>query len=266
MEGEFRARQVAKGTALTAAQVFTFRYFGSVHPSKVGDRWSISAEPQWREQDTPWFESESATALSRRSRGLDYTYIGYDIPKITGGTPSSQRPYRVWVYGKRSVYFDSSEANTAMWPMEWFERARKELVQDYPGFEFIGSIKVENVENSKDQYYIDNYVNKGMKEVPCPEGIRNLGTLLPKAEFERELSQVRIMLGIGNPMTSPSPYFALANGVSFINPVSRFRGCGERRSLTIYSTKEDTIRTGRTTIGSGEGCSIQRCEPSRNRE
>lgn len=41
-----------------------------------------------------------------------------------------------------------------------------------------------------------------------PAGIDNLG-IIPRVEFARLLSHVRVLIGIGAPAISPSPYVAL---------------------------------------------------------
>ena len=41
-------------------------------------------------------------------------------------------------------------------------------------------------------------------------------------EFMAEVAKSKVMLGMGNPWWSPSPYYALCLGVPFINPVSYY--------------------------------------------
>lgn len=52
-------------------------------------------------------------------------------------------------------------------------------------------------------------------------GIVNLGQL-GQQDFVRELGQSKILIGMGDPWWSPSPYNALCQGVPFLNPVSGF--------------------------------------------
>lgn len=147
----------------------------------------------------------------------DFTFIGFELEKGKNVKPAADRPNRVWVYGKRSDYFDMGDSRFS-WPEEWFARAHDDLSKEYPGFEFVGAIKEVKVEaNPVNKYLVDKW--QGHETVPAPAGIRNLGSTLPKDEFEREMGLSRAMLGVGWPRTSPSPYYALANGVPFINPV-----------------------------------------------
>lgn len=50
-----------------------------------------------------------------------------------------------------------------------------------------------------------------------PEGVTSLGGLSREA-FLRELSQSKVLIGIGFPLVSPTPYEALCLGVPFVNP------------------------------------------------
>jgi len=51
-----------------------------------------------------------------------------------------------------------------------------------------------------------------------PEQYRNEG-LRPQFEFLERLAEMRVLIGMGNPITSPTPYDALCLGVPFINPI-----------------------------------------------
>lgn len=47
-------------------------------------------------------------------------------------------------------------------------------------------------------------------------------------EWERELADSKVMVGVGNPWMSPSPYHALCLGVPFVNPVRLSRSRSAR--------------------------------------
>lgn len=42
---------------------------------------------------------------------------------------------------------------------------------------------------------------------------------LPRTEFQTMISKSRVLVGIGNPILSPTPYEALCLGIPFINPI-----------------------------------------------
>ncbi|KZP07285.1 hypothetical protein FIBSPDRAFT_875686 [Athelia psychrophila] len=51
-----------------------------------------------------------------------------------------------------------------------------------------------------------------------PEKYTNEGRR-PQFEFLERLAEMRVLIGMGNPITSPTPYDALCLGVPFINPI-----------------------------------------------
>ena len=53
-------------------------------------------------------------------------------------------------------------------------------------------------------------------------GVVNFGKMGP-AEFVDAVRRSKVMVGVGNPWWSPSPYHALCQGVPFVNPVSRLQ-------------------------------------------
>ena len=54
-------------------------------------------------------------------------------------------------------------------------------------------------------------------------------------DFMMEVAKSKVMLGIGSPWWSPSPYYALCLGVPFINPVSR------REGIVVHLSKSKSI-------------------------
>lgn len=119
---------------------------------------------------------------------------------------------RVFILAKRIQYFYKSWA-PACFPREMITKALKELRKDFPLLEFVGSFADDRTAKEKEEL--------GVMEIP--EGVKHIGKLNATA-FDDEISQARLLLGIGWPTTSPSPYRALARGVPFLNPY----GLGER--------------------------------------
>lgn len=97
------------------------------------------------------------------------------------------------------------------WNRSYFPLAADELKMD-----FFGAWKM-------DQHYGWDPDTKGtMDDIEDRQrGIVNLGQL-GQQDFVRELGQSKILIGMGDPWWSPSPYNALCQGVPFLNPVSGF--------------------------------------------
>lgn len=138
--------------------------------------------------------------------------------------PFKERPHRVWILAKDLSYFYDLN-DLLSWPLDFFERADKELKQRWPDFEFVGSF---NDRRFIIQEHLKDKDAPKLKPRDQPKGIVALGgavggeegTLLSAAEFRRELANSRVMLGVGRPTVSPSPYESMMLGVPFINPVS----------------------------------------------
>ena len=105
------------------------------------------------------------------------------------------------------------------WNRTWFETVSSELSTT-----FVGAWLIEQ------DYQWDAEKNGPLIDIENPEkGVVNLRTNSSQEGLfgpEKWLEEVRIskvMLGMGNPWWSPSPYHALCAGVPFINPVSESR-------------------------------------------
>lgn len=138
------------------------------------------------------------------------TYLGYALddenPEIV---PWDDRPVRAYILSKRVQYF-YDYFGKPMIGRDQITKAYHELRKEFPTFEFVGGFIDDRTDEEKEK--------QGPMEVP--EGVRNLGKL-NQAEWDREVGNSRAMVGIGWPPSSPSPYYALARGVPFINPVGR---------------------------------------------
>ena len=99
--------------------------------------------------------------------------------------------------------------NRFAWNRSYFHLASAEI-----GIDFTGGWQV-------DQHYQWNPEEKGiMKDIADPvHGVINLRKLAPH-EFSEAVAMSKVMIGVGNPWWSPSPYHALCMGVPFLNPVS----------------------------------------------
>lgn len=127
--------------------------------------------------------------------------------------PLSERPNRVWMLMKELTYaYDFKFA----WNRTYFSRASSEV-----GMDFVGAWNV-------DQHFQWKPEKQGlMKDIEDRHGVINLISKehgrksMSPGEWEREIRKSRVMIGVGNPWWSPSPYHALCLGVPFLNPVSQ---------------------------------------------
>lgn len=154
------------------------------------------------------------------------TYLGYALddenPPIV---PFSERPMRAYILAKRIQYFYEFFGKP-MIGRDQITKAYHELRKEFPTFEFVGGFIDDRSPEEKDK----------QGPMTVPEGVRNLGKLSP-SEWDREIGTSRAMVGIGWPPSSPSPYYSLARGVPFINPVSEYvTGVGAKDVVADFST------------------------------
>ncbi|KAL1411949.1 hypothetical protein Q8F55_002942 [Vanrija albida] len=196
---------------------FRFHYYQTDGGTVVGNPWVVTCEPEWRDKEHNF---------------RNFTYLGYSIEKDKDYIPFEDRPMRAYVLGKHQTFF-YPRAHQA-WGLDYYKRALDEIRKTIPKFEMVGSFFDER--NEEDQ--------KKEGPLPIPEGIRNLPKLGPK-EFDHELRQARLLLGIGHPTASPSPYRALARGVPFLSPFKlMMTPPGTEDDPNTWSdSQHDTLRT-----------------------
>lgn len=73
-----------------------------------------------------------------------------------------------------------------------------------------------------------------------PEGIVSLGRM-PQAEYTKVLARSKMLVGIGNPKLSPSPYWGLCMGVPFINIIEDWRA-DDPDNRQHWHTQQDALR------------------------
>lgn len=181
--------------ALIRPQFFFFYYFPAPFSTIVGNKWVVTSEPPQGNWDTG-------------------TYLGYALEQETNKpiVPFNQRPYRVYVLGKCPTYFYDTKGRQ-VWDLDFFERVTKELREEkWPDFEIVAGMRTDC--QNEEQIKKDG-------AQPVPAGVRNFGAL-NATEFDELLGSARLLLGLGSPGLSPSPYRALARGLPFLNPVGVF--------------------------------------------
>ncbi|KAL0952646.1 hypothetical protein HGRIS_006890 [Hohenbuehelia grisea] len=168
----------------------------ATHPLGV-PAWKMFSFHFWTGSSHPlgnaWTLSPENFPVLSPGNSKDNFYLGYSIERQCMKipiTPSQQRPMQGYVFAKQISYFYDRQF---AWPGMLWE----------PPFElklFAG------MRNDTD------YASE------IPEGITNLG-ILPKRDFYEQLGKSRVLIGVGKPTLSPSPYDALCMGVPFINPI-----------------------------------------------
>jgi hypothetical protein len=97
------------------------------------------------------------------------------------------------------------------WNRSYFSLAAEEL-----GIDFVGGWRIE-------QHYKWDPIKKGtMIDIEDKEHrVINKGRL-NQTEFAHEIGLSKMLIGVGNPHWSPSPYNALCQGIPFLNPIVKW--------------------------------------------
>ncbi|BEJ12708.1 hypothetical protein CspHIS471_0211680 [Cutaneotrichosporon sp. HIS471] len=200
-----------------AWKIFRFSFFPNGLSTIVGQAWSAIAEPEWKKPTDQGYRN--------------MTYLGYSLEEDNIEIiPFHDRPMRAYILSKRVQYF----YNVFGQPMigrDQITRAYHELRKEFPTFEFVGA-------------FIDDRTKEEIETLgpmEVPEGVRNLGKLTSEA-WGHEVANSRAMVGIGFPVSSPSPYQALAHGVPFINPHRLNEGHDPNDPYTWYISQHEFLR------------------------
>jgi len=161
---------------------FSFAYWA--HPANpLGPRWTFSPE-------------------NYKGLGLgSNTYLGYSIEdacRTRPFIPHSQRENQAYILAKLLSFF-TSERDRA-WTPAIFDAATHETGIKY----ILGAINDTLQGEWPAAELPSNYVDFG---------------IIGQSTFLDKLSRTRVLIGMGNPATSPTPYDALCLGVPFINPI-----------------------------------------------
>ncbi|KAJ6543873.1 hypothetical protein B0H19DRAFT_1168745 [Mycena capillaripes] len=185
-------------TGIPGYKLLSF-YFWPFPRHPLGPRWILSPEPYH---------------LQTASESLaNNTYLGYSIEESCRKQkffPPDTRPSppRAWVLAKLLSYFVPEKNQFRAWSKEDLDS-----VAEQTGFEFM--MAAAHSPDSSDED-IDltavlpdqtHYVNHGRIQQPL---------------FMEKLAQSRVVIGMGLPLISPTPWNALCMGVPFINPVNQW--------------------------------------------
>ncbi|WVQ65497.1 uncharacterized protein L199_003673 [Kwoniella botswanensis] len=179
--------------------------------------------PRWKSEFSMHFFPDTHTRF-----GLDYKwiihadrhfygeeetekqqYIGYSLEDECMKhpfVPHDQRPMAAWTLAKQASLFHLGAKET-VFNKSYFELASQEAQLD--GLSFRGAYQVNGE-------YMKGWIHD--TPVQALNGVVNLGKTGPD-QFLDELASSRILIGVGNPPLSPSPYVALCMGTPFLNPI-----------------------------------------------
>ncbi|CED84680.1 hypothetical protein [Phaffia rhodozyma] len=166
-------------------KIFSMYFFPTpAHP--LGSAWTLSPEPYH-------YHSQINT---------EARYLGYSIEKVClkePVVPWEKRDDRAYMFAKFDSYLTNSEAT---WSTSSFP-----TIQRLVNVTFVGG-------------FMRQHGNRA-DSPPQIEGITNLG-LLDREDFIQEMAKSKVLVGVGNPIISPTPYEALCLGVPFINPIRQW--------------------------------------------
>ncbi|KAF8187026.1 hypothetical protein K438DRAFT_1835497 [Mycena galopus ATCC 62051] len=121
-------------------------------------------------------------------------YLGYSIEpacSLRSFVPHSERKRQAYVLAKEMWFF---EPGRRPWQPDFYDAAH-----NTSNVEFVSGVR-------------------GNATPDFPPQIKNLG-YMSQSDFYDQLSRSLVLVGVGLPWTSPTPYDALCLGVPFINPV-----------------------------------------------
>ncbi|KAJ7129176.1 hypothetical protein C8R44DRAFT_907351 [Mycena epipterygia] len=167
-------------------KLFEFQFWGqSINP--LGPQWTLNPED----------------ALVGRGYPQN-TYLGYSIEAQCSKLPfipHSKRNREIWVIAKTLVYF---HPDLRAWAPDFFD-----LAANSTGVSFATGTG-EPLGSQQKSFRV--------RESDVASSIANLGPLV-QDDFSFLLSHSLVVVGMGDPMFSPTPYDALCLGVPLINPI-----------------------------------------------
>ncbi|KIJ96983.1 hypothetical protein K443DRAFT_681885 [Laccaria amethystina LaAM-08-1] len=187
-------------TGIPAWKIFGFEFFPShghhIGASLMKGKWILSANPD------DLYHGEAPSPIQ---------YLGYSIEEACISIPViplSERADQVWMLMKQINYVYNDDF---AWNRSYFSLAFQEL-----GTKFVGGWEMYQ------HYNWDPEKQGEMANIEDKEhGVINHG-ILPRPEFIHQVGKSKMMIGVGSPWWSPSPYDALCQGVPFLNPIRSY--------------------------------------------
>ncbi|KAJ7797288.1 hypothetical protein B0H14DRAFT_3093176 [Mycena olivaceomarginata] len=200
------ARTAANPAGIPLWKLFAFHFWPQPnHP--LGSKWTLSPENYSKLTSTSYLGYSIEAQCSR------YSFI-----------PHSERKRQVYILAKFLKYFAPEER---AWPPDFFDAAANAT-----GISFVMAA-VDPPEDPK------------LKPGDLAASIENIGRrdgeLFTQDRFYQILSHSVALVGVGNPLISPTPYDALCLGIPFVNPVHSW-DTNNPTDRTRWATQHDALK------------------------
>ncbi|KAG8998499.1 hypothetical protein FRB93_013731 [Tulasnella sp. JGI-2019a] len=154
---------------------------------------------------------EDYSIWTPRTNGHDNYYLGYSLERTCTKIPfipHDSRPRQAYVFAKGLRYFiaDQYILNPTDDDDDIEESKKEEFYADLSteaNITFVGKM---------------SHDAPGVIDAP-PPGITILDSITNRTTFQMAVANSQVVMGIGNPPLSPTPWEALCMGVPFINPI-----------------------------------------------
>ncbi|KAF7320159.1 hypothetical protein MKEN_00800400 [Mycena kentingensis (nom. inval.)] len=200
-------KSAANPAGIPVWKLFSFAFFGG-NANYLGEKWTLTPEVS----------------------GAN-SYLGYSVePQCTKERfiPHAQRKHQAWIFTKFLMYY---EPERTAWPPEFFDAAAEQT-----GISFLtAAIKKLGIQTPPISSKIINLVPE------TPTTLAAGRWLLPQDEFYDHLGHSVVLLGVGDPILSPSPYDALCLGVPYINVILAW-DADDPHAKNKWHTQHDGLR------------------------
>ncbi|RSH82210.1 hypothetical protein EHS25_006143 [Saitozyma podzolica] len=142
----------------------------------------------------------------------NHTYIGFsyeDEAKSRPHIPSSDRAHQALVHAKHAWYF-FMRPNELAWNDTFWQSASDD--PRLQGISFRGTFDIDQAHGESTGWMAPGSIVSNIT------GVHNTGRIGPKG-FHALVAESKIVIGLGNPVMSPSPYVALSMGTPYLNPI-----------------------------------------------
>ncbi|KAF8211589.1 hypothetical protein K438DRAFT_1568980 [Mycena galopus ATCC 62051] len=185
-------------TGLPGYKLLSF-YFWPFPRHPLGPRWILSPEPYH---------------LQTASESLgNNTYLGYSIEETCSQqryiTPSARPdPPRAWILAKLLSYFVEAKNPNRAWSKQDLDAVAEEATIDLM---MAASLPANPSDDEREL----------APALPDQSHSSNLGRIA-QPTFMEKLAESRLVIGMGLPLISPTPWNALCLGVPYINPIHQW--------------------------------------------
>lgn len=190
--------QLTRSSSSFSRKIFDMHFWNSAeHP--IGGPFTLSPED---------YSTWKTTAHGRNNH-----YLGYSLERTclkAPYTPHASRPRQAYVFAKHLKFF--IEPEYFLWDALSPKNGEEQVAQS----DFYTTLQADaNM----------TFVGRMRHDVPgldIPAGITELPHMPNRTAFVQALGSSRVLLGVGNPPMSPTPWEALCLGVPFINPIKNW--------------------------------------------